>query len=354
MATNAKILNIMREAIQHSESGSSFIVKAPILGAREETIQFSASKGDKVLCAIGIETSLAVTAAAWGAGNCVANATKQAFMLDDLRIKIDNQLRIDSSDAQALIEWADLVLNRVQSDTVLAANGVARSYHLIPVSAVGGSDVLVDIDYASFTEMYTAGGGVPVEGAKTIVLTPYYSSVSMPIWGMKTGSVAFSTTGNNKVQIDSDYLGNGFLQTWIGLPSATTLDDFTIKQSDGLELFNAKYLATSVFWQNQFIKTVATNSWGVHVESTHPWTLNDRVQIDVSGGTPTVHYAVVFLNSPSLADKGVSSTVSTPREMNQPQPQTVNTTGRLDRNQIINNPAQRRGFVGGVKDVLGI
>jgi len=355
---NLKVMHIMRDAIKNSESGSSFIVKAPILGQREETIQFSATKGNKILCAIGIETSLAVTALAWGGANTVANAAKQAYMIDDLRIRVDNQLRVDSSNTKALIEWCDLVMDRVQSDTVLAGNGTAHSYHIIPVSGVGGADVLIDIDYSTFADMYTAGGGTPTEGAKTIILTPIYTTVDLPVFGIKTASAAFATTGSQKLQVDADYLGNGYLSEFIGIPNATTLDDFSIKESNGLELFNAKYLATARFWQNSFQKTIETNSWGVFVESTHPWTLNDRIQIDVSAGTPTVEFCVIFKNSSTEGVKKLTNVPTTPVQPVNTQPGgNVATTGRLDSQQIIANPAYggtRQGLIGGLRGVLGV
>jgi hypothetical protein len=325
----------MREAIRNAESGSSFIVKAPVLGQREETIQFSASKANKHLCAVQIETSMQVNGPL--APTAVTGA-KQVYMIDDIRIKADNQLRVDSSDTIALIEWADLVMDRVQSDTILGATGVAHSYHILPVSGVGAADILIDIDYANFASLYSLG----TEGAKTIVITPLYSTVDIPIFSIKTGSTIFMTTGNQKLPLDADYIGTGFLSEFVGIPDATTLDDLAVKQSDGLELFNAKYLATARFWQNMFTKTIATNSWGCFVESTHPWTLNDRVQIDVSAGTPTIRFVAIFKNSSTESQKGVApgAAVATPKVASTAQPTTQATTGRLDANQIINKPAQ--------------
>jgi hypothetical protein len=150
------------------------------------------------------------------------------------------------------------------------------------------------------------------------------------------------TTGNQKLPLDADYIGPGFLSEFVGIPDATTLDDLAVKQSDGLELFNAKYLATARFWQNMFTKTIATNSWGCFVESTHPWTLNDRVQIDVSAGTPTIRFVAIFKNSSTESQKGVApgAAVATPKVASTAQPTTQATTGRLDANQIINKPAQ--------------
>lgn len=323
--SDKSVINMMRDAIKNAETGSAFITKAPVLGSSLETLLFSTTKGNKILCAIGVETSLAVSVSA------TAVAAKQAYMVDDFFFKVDNQLRIKSNEAAALIEFADLVMDKVQSDTILTAAGTARSYHLIPVSGVGGRQAQLDIDFATFAAMYSAG----TEGAKTIIITPYYTDMPMPVWSLITGGTPATGTGAYKLQVSGDFVGNGFLETGILIGDGTIVgDDLRIIQEDGKLLLNQKcYLRAATgtrpleaYWQNQFAKTVATNSAGFRVNSTLPWTINSVIEMDVST-SGTFKWCLVFKNSSTRTTDKVEGQPATPRPEPVAQPNTVPTMG---------------------------
>ena len=332
-----RIIHIMREAIKNAETGSAFITKSPILGSSLETIMFSTTRGSKVLCGIGIETSLAVSG-----GTVTKVAAKQGYMIDDLIVKVDNQLRIKSSEAAALIEFADLVMDRVQTDSVLTSAGTARSYHIIPVSGVGGRTVTVDIDFATFAAMYSAG----TEGAKSIVITPYYTDFPMPIWSFISGGTPSTGTGVYKLQISGDFIGNGFLETVLLIGDGTLVgDDLRIVQEDGKLLLNQKcYLRDATgtrpleeYWQAMFQKSVLANSAGAFVSSTIPWTINSSIELDVST-TGTFKYGLVFKNSSTEVNEQVQGEVRTPKPEPKSQPLPAVPTGPDSRNPALIGP----------------
>jgi hypothetical protein len=338
------IESFMRDALKNAETGSQFINKAPILGSSLETVIFATAKGNKKLCAIGIETALAVTASAWGVADAVAVAPKQGQMIDDLMVKIDNQLRVKSSHAPALLEWSDIVLDKVQSDTILTANGTARSYHLIPVSGVGGRMAQLDIDFASFASMYVQldGGETITEGAKQIVITPYYTDMPIPQFSFISGSTPGTGTGMYKLQVSGDFLGNGFLSEGILIGDGTIVgDDLRIIQEDGKLLLNQKcYLRASTgtrpleaYWQNLRQKTVLTNSAGFYVSSTLPWTINSSIELDVST-TGTFAYGLLFKNSPTVSNDAVVGEPRTLRPESSSQPQAVPTVTNTRQNVV--------------------
>lgn len=345
---NERIETIMREVIKNAETGSAFITLAGVLGARLQTIQFAASKGNKVLCALGVETSLAVTG-----GTVTAAAAKQAYVLDELRIQIDNQLRMDSTEALALVDWADTVLDKAQSDTVLTAAGTARSYHLYPISGAGGKNALIDIDFAAFATMYSAG----TAGALAITITPYYAQMAMPVFTVKTGKDTVTATGMHKMQVSGDFIGNGYLDSALIIGDGTTvLDDFIITQSNGLSLFKAKAPATALYWQSLHQKTNHTNILsGVYVDATKRFDINDKIELDISTAG-SWYYALIFKNSPTTTDKGVTAPVPTKtvREDTQPTQGGVTEQAPDQREILINQSGAFRRNLRGVKNFLNV
>lgn len=324
------VIELMREAIKNAETGSAFITKAPVLGSSLETLLFSTSKGNKVLCAIGVETSLAVSG-----GTVTAVAAKQGQMIDDFFLKIDNQLRVKSNEATVLLELADLVMDKVQTDAVLTAAGTAHSYHLIPVSGVGGRQAQLDIDFATFAAMYSAG----TEGAKSITITPYYTDMPIPVWSLITGGTPSTGTGAYKLQISGDFVGNGFLESGILIGDGTIVgDDLRIIQEDAKLLLNQKcYLRDATgtrpleeYWQALFQKTVLANSAGFRVNSSLPWSINSVIELDV-GTTGTFKYGLIFKNSPTSTNESVQGQPPTPRPEPRIQPIAPPTTGQNTR-----------------------
>lgn len=346
---NTRVETIMREAIKNAESGSSFITLAPVLGARLETIQFAATKGKKVLCGINIETSLAVTALAWGGGDTNAVAAKQFYIIDDLRVQVDNQLRMDSTDSLALLEWIHSVIDRVQSDTILTANGTARSYAFVPLSGAGGRDILVDIDFATFASMYT--GGTPTEGAKTIVITPCYTDMALPVFTIKTGTETVTGTGTKKMQVTGDFIGNGYLDEIIIVGDGTlVVDDFMVTQSSGLSLYKAKAPACRANWQNIRQVTIATYLIAaVYIDATKPFDINDKIELDITTAG-TWRYALIFKNTPTVTASDAIGSVSTPTipETTQPPASYAQTSGRLDPREVIPTGYGGKGTLQGI------
>lgn len=349
--------SLMRDAIRNAESGSAFITRTPVLGASLETILFSTTKGNKILCGVGIETFLAMSG-----GTVTAAAAKQGQMVDDIILKVDNQIRIKSSDAAAMIEFADLVIDKVQSDTILTAAGTARSYHIYPVSGVGGRQVQLDIDFAALSAMYSVG----TEGAaKGIIITPFYSDMPMPQWSVITGGTPATGTGAYKLQLSGDFIGNGYLHEVVLIGDGTIItDDVRVIQEDGKLLLNQKaYLRAATgsrpleaYWANIHHKVILTNSAGFFVNSSMPWNINSTLEVDVST-TGSLTYAAVFKNSPTSTEEKVVGAPGTPKPEPAAQPAAVPTHASGNtRNPTVGGHSNQRlgtGFKTGVARLLG-
>jgi len=319
---------LMRDAIMNAETGSAYKTTSPTMGARMETVMFSTTKGNKVLCGIGIETMLDCSAWTSNIGN------KAGAMIDDLMVKVDNQLRIKSSSPAMLIEWADCVLDKVQYDHPQTGTGTGadggHSFHIYPVSGVGGSQVTVDIDIAA-----NAAIGVYTYRSSYVVITPYYTDMPMPIFSVLSGGSPATGTGAYKLSVSGDFVGNGFLESGIIAGDGTfDNDDFRIIQEDGKQLLNQKenFLDTltsplAVYWQNLHQKTILADSAGFRVISTIPWSINSSLEfdVDVSG---TFDWILIFKNSSTATNDVVQGEPSTPRPEPQSQPYTQVPTGR--------------------------
>jgi hypothetical protein len=308
----------MRDAIKNAESGSAFITKAPVWGSALETLLFSTTKGSKVLCAIGIELALDISA--FSSAAC----TKNFQMIDDFYVKIDNQLRMKSTNALALVEFADLVMDKVQSDTIIATTGPTdgQSYHLIPISGTGGRQCQLDIDLAAAATI-----GSFTEVSKKIVITPYYSDAPMPIWSYINGTTPATGITVYKLQVSGDFVGNGVLDMGILTGDGTVvMDDIRIIQEDSKMLLNQKYGPLRAYWQNSFQKTIQTYSCGFRVQSTLPWTINSTIEIDVTT-SGAITYGLVFKNSSTAKAERLQGQIETPTPEPSLQPKPAMPTG---------------------------
>ena len=324
------VITLMREALKNAETGSAFITRSPTMGASLETILFSTTRGSKILCGIGIETML--DSSAW----TTTGETIQGAMVKRLMVKIDNQLRIKSSNAHAMIEFCNLVADRDGYDDPSVGTGSGddggHSFHIYPVSGVGGRQCQVDIDVETYVNMITTG----TFNAARLIITPYYSDNPMPIFSAITGGTPATGTGGYKLQVSGDFVGNGFLEMGVLIGDGTIVaDSVKIVQEDGKLLLDQKEnlraataaaSALRCYWQNLFIKTVKTNSCGFFVNATIPWSINSTIEVEVST-TGAFTYALIFKNSPTETSDTVRGEPSTPTPEPKAQPRTESPSG---------------------------
>jgi hypothetical protein len=343
---------LCREAIFNAESASAYITKPIIPGTNLESIIFSTTKGNKILCAVGVQITVAMN------GPIVATAGARTFeIIDDWVMKVDNQLRMKSSDSKVLLEMAELVADRQSAETILGATGSARSTVIIPVSGVGGRQVQLDLDFAAITALYTTGTFTSGQ----IVLSPMYTDTPLPQWSFISGTTPNTGTGAYKVTMSGDFVGNGYVASVLCLGDATiNLDDIKLIQEDGRLLYNQKQRPTQDFHQNIRSKAIYTpggavlTSFQINVNSTLPWNTNSSFEVDVvTAGT--MRYGFIFKNSPTATSEKAQGQLGTPTPETAAQPQGYRPTGPDTRNVgIVQNPGQTGGFVAGLKRTFNI
>ena len=306
----ASIVQMWRQAYKHAISPLFIDNDDYVMGGRK-SFTLPAKRGDQTLCAIGLVPSLAVSG-----GTVTATAASMIEVMKQIEVRVDGNIVVESSSAVALKAMLQQFLDRPISDTILSAAGTGTAYVVLPVSGRNGVNVAIDIDFASFSDMYSAG----TEGAKVIKVYAIYSPIESPTFDLWGASQTYSGTGNKIVDLDGAYKERGIPSMLDIIGDGTVvIDDVSYQDANGKALIDGKYTEIKALENMRNIQALGTYEAIYFLDATIPVSDRDQFRLDITH-TGTVYVGGLFaFEVPSLTAPNSSAATPSPNR-NAPMP----------------------------------